>query len=270
MGNLYVSDLDGTLLRSDETLSKFTVDTINELTSNGMLFSYATARSLVTAKKVTKGLTTRFPLIVYNGAFIMDHVTEEILLANYFGDEISEVFESLFENDIYPIVYAYIDGVEKFSLIPEKCTIGMRKFIRSRDGDQRMNIVRQPVELTKGNTFYITCIDKPEKLGPFYIKYRDRYHAVYQRDIYTGEQWLEIMPKAASKANAIKELKKRLKCEKLITFGDGKNDIDMFEISDESYAVKNADEELKAVATAVIESNNHDGVAKWLRGHVSF
>ena len=50
---LYVSDLDGTLLRSDETISEYTCNVINKLTENGGLFSYATARSYVTAKKVT-------------------------------------------------------------------------------------------------------------------------------------------------------------------------------------------------------------------------
>ena len=55
-----------------------------------------------------------------------------------------------------------------------------------------------------------------------------------------------------------------LKCEKLIVFGDGKNDIDMFELADESYAVQNADEDLKKYATAIISSNDEDGVAKWL------
>ena len=55
-----------------------------------------------------------------------------------------------------------------------------------------------------------------------------------------------------------------LKCEKLIVFGDGKNDIDMFQIADESYAVANAHEELKKHATAVILSNDEDGVARWL------
>lgn len=268
MNSLYVSDLDGTLLRGDETLSQFTIDTINELTSKGMFFSYATARSLVTAKKVTRGLNTHFPLIVYNGAFIMDNVTEEIILANYFEDDIAEVFEDLFENNVYPIVYAYINGEEKFSFIPKKCTEGMHKFIHSRSGDKRINIVKNLTELIKGDTFYITCIDTPEKLEPFYRKYRDKYHVVYQRDIYTGEQWLEIMPKKTSKSNAIKELKEILKCKNLVTFGDGKNDIDMFEMSDESYAVENADGELKAIATRVIESNNDDGVAKWLRVNV--
>lgn len=51
MKTLYVSDLDGTLLRKNETLSPYTIKTINALTSSGMSFSYATARSLNTAKK---------------------------------------------------------------------------------------------------------------------------------------------------------------------------------------------------------------------------
>lgn len=268
MSNLYVSDLDGTLLRSNETLSQFTIDTINDLTSKGMLFSYATARSLVTAKKVTKGLDTHFPLIIYNGAFIIENVTEEILVAHYFENDIAEVLEELFSNNIFPIVYAYINGVEKFSYISEKCTVGMQKFLQSRNGDKRTNIVNRSDELVKGDLFYITCIDTPEKLAPFYKKYKDKYHVVYQCDIYTGEQWLEIMPGKASKSNAIKELKEKLKCEKLITFGDEKNDIDMFEMSDERYAVENADDGLKAIATKIIESNNNDGVAKWLKENV--
>ena len=47
-------------------------------------------------------------------------------------------------------------------------------------------------------------------------------------------------------------------------FGDGKNDIDMLELADEAYAVANAVDELKAIATGVIRSNNDDGVARWL------
>lgn len=40
-----------------------------------------------------------------------------------------------------------------------------------------------------------------------------------------------------------------------------------FRISDECYAVENAVEELKAIATGVIGSNEQDGVAKWLLEH---
>ena len=43
--------------------------------------------------------------------------------------------------------------------------------------------------------------------------------------------------------------------------------MDMFKIADECYAVSNAVDELKAIATGIIDSNNNDGVAKWLANH---
>lgn len=264
MKTLYVSDLDGTLLRSNQTTSEFTNAVINRLTEQGMVFSYATARSLVTAKKVTMGINASIPLIVYNGAFVIDNATEQILISNYFNQEIETVFAELFSREVYPIVYSYINGAEKFSFIEDRSSAGVRAFLKMRKDDIRRNPVQNIASLTQGDCFYITCIDETERLKPLYEKFKDIYHCVYQRDIYTNEQWLEIMPKAASKSNAALQLKKYLKCDRLVVFGDGKNDIDMFEIADECYAVENAVAELKEKATAVIQCNEEDGVAKWL------
>ena len=52
--------------------------------------------------------------------------------------------------------------------------------------------------------------------------------------------------------------------------GDGKNDISMFLAADECYAMGNAVPELKAIATAVIDTNNNDGVARWLLENRNF
>ncbi len=261
---LYVSDLDGTLLRSDEALSEYTIGVINSLTEKGMIFSYATARSFVTAKKVTKGLNAKIPLIIYNGAFVADNASGERLIENYFDDTVYELLDVLFENEIYPIVYSYIDGREKFSFVPQLCTCGMKAFLESRRGDVRTNAVNVLTDLKAGDIFYITCIDEPEKLRPMYEKYKDLFHCVYDKDIYSKKQWLEFMPKNVSKANAVKQLQELMSCEKAVVFGDGKNDIDMFKSADEAYAVENADDELKKYASAVILSNDDDGVAKWL------
>ena len=267
MKTLYVTDLDGTLLRSNERTSEFTNQTINDLAARGMLFSYATARSYVTASKVTKGLSAHIPLIVYNGALVIDHGTGEIMLANFFEPQIRDLLRELFAHEIYPVVYSFIGGVEKYSYIPHKCTWGMQDYINSRSGDKRENPVSCADDLLQGEIFYISCIDEPEKLAPFYEKYKAQYHAVYQKDIYSGAYWLELMPLSASKSHAAAQLKAQLGCDRLVVFGDGKNDIDMFQIADESYAVENAAPELKAVATGVIGSNNDDAVAKWLLAH---
>lgn len=261
---LYVSDLDGTLLRSDETVSGLTCDAINELVENGMLFSYATARSYRTASKVTHGLSAEIPLIVYNGAMIVDNTDGSHISVCSFGSEAHDILTELLAHEVYPIVYSIIDGEEKFSYIPEKCTPGMAQFVASRRGDVRENIVSSADELYRGDIFYFTCIGERERLEGFYDLLRKKYHCVFQVDMYTNAQWLEIMPREATKANAARRLARQLGCDRLVAFGDGVNDIELFRAADEAYAVENAADELKAAATGIIGSNDSDGVARWL------
>lgn len=261
---LYVSDLDGTLLHSNELISEQSCNIINTLIEKGMIFSYATARSIHTASKAARGLDAKMPLIVYNGAFILDNASKERICTNIFSaEDAEEIFTILNDHDIAPIVYSLMCGKEKFSYNTEKLSQGLRDFIGTRKGDVRDN-PQQGDDLLNGEVFYFTCIDGADKLYPVYRLIKDRFNCLYQQDIYSGEQWLEIMPKAATKANAVLQLKEIYHCDKIVSFGDGLNDIPMFEISDECYAVENAADELKAIATAVIGSNNGDGVAKWL------
>ena len=270
MKTLYVSDLDGTLLTPEQTLSKVTVDTINELVNKGMIFSYATARSLITARQVTIGLDTNIPVIIYNGSFVVESATGKHLLSNTFSEaQARKVLDTLLAREIYPIVYAFVDGDEKFSYCREKESRGTKIFNDTRRGDVRDNPVSCPQELYRGEIFHITCIDEPQILLPIYERYKDEFACVYHVDIYSGEQWLEIQPVGATKAEAISALKVLLGCDRLVCFGDGKNDVSMFEIADECYAVENADEQLKRMATAIIPSNINDGVAQWLKQHFS-
>ncbi|MBP3794204.1 MAG: HAD family hydrolase [Ruminococcus sp.] len=268
MKTLYISDLDGTLLTSDQRTSDYTNKTINELTNKGMLFSYATARSFSTSKIVTTGLKVKMPIIVYNGTLIKDGTTGDVLIKNTFEKQkTEELLYDLIQNGVYPIVYSFTDGAEHFSYIREKVSKAESEFLFTRKGDPRDKPVESLAELNSGEVFYFTCIDEQRKLEPIYNKYKDIHKCFCQRDIYTGEQWLEILPEAASKANAVKQLKKLTGCDKTVVFGDGINDIDMFLTADESYAVENADPALKHLATGIIASNNDDGVAKFLLEH---
>ncbi len=262
MKTLYVTDLDGTLLGPEQKVSAYTERVINEFVGRGMLFTYATARSGETAAQVTEGLLTSAPRVLYNGAFAVG-ADGSIIVKNTFEDTAAPVIDSLLESGVYPIVYSLIDGREKFSYLPDKLTKDGAEFIATRKTSVRRNPVLSAGDLYKGDAFYLTCIDAPTKLAPLYEKFKNDFSCVYQRDIYSGAQWLEIMPKAATKANALAEIKRMLGC-RLVVFGDGKNDAEMFRAADESYAVENACEELKFMATAVIGKNSDDGVAKQL------
>lgn len=267
MRTLYVSDLDGTLLTSDQRLSPFTVDTLNQLIGRGMLFSYATARSYITASRVTAGITPPIPVIAYNGAWMLENGTGRVLSrCGFTAEEAREIFDTLTSHGVWPIVYSVVDGVERFSYCPRRCNQGTLDFNATRRGDPRERPTDE-ANLCDGEVFYFTCIDAPEKLLPLYERYRDRFQCVYSRDIYGGEQWLEMMPRKATKADAMLELKRMFGCDRVVCFGDGFNDLPLFAAADEGYAVANAVEELKQAATGVIGGNNEDGVARWLLEH---
>ena len=271
---LYVTDLDGTLLNRQDRINPDSVSIINELVKNGMLFTYATARSLVSASVVTEGLSTDFPVIIYNGAFIIHPSTGEILSEQSFtAQERQRVIEVLDEYDISPLVYSYVEGIERVSWIVSRVNDGIRRYINNRKvTDRRFRPISSKEELYQGEMFYYTCIGEREELQPVYdlISKDTRFRCTLQQELYRPEYWCEIMPAKATKAEAVMQLKKLWNCDRVVSFGDAINDIPMFEISDECYAVENAVEELKAYATGIIDSNENDGVARWLKEHAVF
>lgn len=264
---LYVTDLDGTLLNSNDRISQYSIQTINGLVAKGMQFTYATARSLVSASVVAKGLSTTIPVIAYNGAMIIHPDTGEVIDSlSFTEEEAGYVSGILKKNGGNPLVYAYVDGVERVSYVKGRENDGIRHYLDVRKGDRRFRPLADETCLYQGDIFYFTCIADREELLPLYELFvqDERFRVTLQQELYRPEYFLEIMPKKASKAEAIRRLKEIWHCDKVVSFGDAVNDLPMFEVSDECYAVANAVPELKARATAVITSNDEDGVAKWL------
>jgi hydroxymethylpyrimidine pyrophosphatase-like HAD family hydrolase len=142
----------------------------------------------------------------------------------------------------------------------------MRRYLNLRKGDRRLNPLVSYDNLYEGDVFYFTCIGEKEELLPIYNTLAESayYNCTLQQELYREEYWCEIMPKKATKANAIQQLKELWNCNRVISFGDAINDIPMFQISDECYAVENAVPALKKIATGIIAGNEQDGVAKWL------
>ncbi|MGN0479736.1 MAG: HAD hydrolase family protein [Hominenteromicrobium sp.] len=268
---LYISDLDGTLLCPEVCLSPFTAETIRRLVREGMLFSYATARSFNTAGKVTGALgRIHLPVIVYNGEAIADAADGTILNAVYFTPEETSFLRTVFMRaGLRPVVYSRAGGdaaSERVAYLPDHPSRGLQNYLDSRKGDRRLCAVT-PETLYDGRAFYFTMIedDAARCEAPYReVLASERFNVLLQKDVYSDTYWFEVMPKAASKANAVRRLASLYGCGRIVCFGDGDNDRSMFRIADESYAVANAAESLKAEATAVIGSNREDGVAKKL------
>lgn len=265
MKTLYITDLDGTLLRGDQTLSDFSANALNELLEKGVCFSYATARSASTAGSVMKKVKEPTAAVVYNGAFIVETKSEERLVSNVFlPKESSSFLNTALSLGIYPRVYALMDGAERFTYTKEHLeSEGAVEYFRTRAGDKRARI-GSLAELYEGEIFLISCCNKREVLLPLYESLKDRCHCHFYKDNYSSDYYLELVPEGATKEKGALKLKELFGCDKVVAFGDGVNDIPLFKAADECYAVANACSELKAIATAVIGSNEDDSVVKWL------
>lgn len=265
MKTLFISDLDGTLLRSTSQISRESCEIINDLTAQGACFSYATARSSYTALSVTEGLVCRLPVITKNGTFIEDLATRDISWKNVFSDEeAEEIYSMIRRNHLYPMVNSWKDGKELYYYNSAAVTEEIQWFLDTHKNDKRIVPLQGESDILSGEIFYFSCIGTGEMLQEAYDEIRQKYRCILSKDTYVDKMWLEIMPMQATKAHAALQLKSMCGCDYLVVFGDGLNDIPMFQLADESYAVQNAVKELKEIATGTISSNQDDGVARWL------
>ena len=264
---LYVTDLDGTLMRGDETISAYTVRTVNELVAQGLAFTYATARSVESARTIAGELKLELPVVTRNGTVLADNNTGRHLeKAVFTEDEVSLLKEWLPELPSTGFVSCFIGDEMIKTYIPGPHTPGMEKYLEKGRNDRRLRPVDDAEALFCGSPGYVTLIDDREKIAPIYERLRayTGWECVFQKDTYWEEYWLEICPRNCTKAKAVLKLKEELGFGKLVVFGDSVNDLSMFRAADEAYAVANALEEVRNAATAVIGSNEEDAVAHFL------
>lgn len=262
---LYVTDLDGTLLRSDTTISDYSKETLNRLIEEGVMFTYATARSYMSASPLVKDLNLCCPAVIFNGVFVVDPKTGRHIIENVYSAECQALARDFFVSEnIAPLVYSNIDGRERVSYLKSRSD-EVASYVNSRKGDKRLRPVNDYAELFKGDIFYFTVIDpKNIPLLDSVFTADNGFARNVQRDTYYDMIWYEIYDKSASKANAVMQVKELMKADDLICFGDNFNDVSMIKAADVGVSVENACEELKKLSDFVIESNNNDGVARFI------
>ena len=102
---LYISDLDGTLLRPDGTLSLSSRDELNRLIADGLHFTVATARSVASIRHLLAGLDLRLPVVNLNGALLSDVSSGRHQSVQTIAPEIAAVvYEQIRATGQYPFI----------------------------------------------------------------------------------------------------------------------------------------------------------------------
>lgn len=266
MKTLYVSDLDGTLLDSSGHLSKFTTDTLNQLIAEGVNFTVATARSISSAGGLLDDLNFKIPGVMMNGVFLTNIPKKQEVYVNKFSNEVAQkVIDVFMKHNRPPLVFSFNGEYIETEFTKLKNDYE-RQFVAKR---QKLYRRFEQVEnyALNGNVVYINGIDEKETMQAIAdelktvegIKF-SHYLDTYSKDKY----FVEVYVESAGKWNTIKRLKEMHGFDRIVAFGDNANDVEMLKNADLAVVVGNALQPALEVADVVIDTNDNDGVAKYL------
>ena len=263
---LYVSDLDGTLLDSSAQISSKSTELLNKAIKNNANFTIATARTPATIVPILKNINMKLPVIAMNGCSIYDIKTNKYLHTTCIIPELIPELKRLITNaDLN--AFAYTMKNDKLFVYHNKLTNPYQiNFYNERKSSNLKTFIESDLP-DNSKVLYFTIIDTENKINKLYNKIKDmpqlsviKYADIYNKNVFN----LEIYNHLSSKSNAINYIKKHFNFDRLITFGDNLNDIPMFKISDECYAVENAVQQLKDISTKTIGLNIDNSVAKYI------
>jgi Cof subfamily protein (haloacid dehalogenase superfamily) len=275
MEKLYIlTDLDGTLLRSNSTLSTFSIDIFTSAIEAGHFVSYATARSYTSSQTLVSAIPWQFPIILYNGALLFDPVSKKTVGGAWLAHELTHEVVALGKDyDQVPLLFLMDENQQELVLHEPLRRIGELGFYDSRPNDRRFHqIPSLHINHPEKKVMIVTYIGVYEELKPFYEELKLRYgtdiYLHFSLDTYLKEQYfLEISHPLANKGTACLKWAELVDClpEQIVVFGDNINDLGMFEASGKRLAVSNARPELIEKADSLIASNDEDGVAHYIQ-----
>lgn len=272
---LYVSDLDGTLLDSNSQLSEETIAVLNELiTERGVNFSIATARTPATVMNIMERVPMRLPMVVMNGAAMWNNAERKFESMSAIDlmtvDEVCGIFEL---HGLHPMVYRR-NGNRLFVNHYGTLSSQEKAFVAERTGLALKHFQLNDFFYKRraGNPLLIFSMNEYDRLKPVYEEISEEVDCSveFYRDIFDSDAgMIEVYAPGVSKAVAVRRLADKVGAERLVVFGDNRNDIPMMRIADLAIAPENAMPEVKAVAHKIIGANTTHSVAHYIASSIS-
>ena len=260
------TDMDGTLLDPKGQLDLPRLEKIlDKLDQCDIRFVIATGNEVHRMRQLLGHLTERVVLVVANGARIFEN--NELIQAQTWDDAMVDKALGHFKGrecqDQFVVTAMNGGFVKKGTVFTELDKFMTPEMIEKLY--QRMNFVDEFDSSLFGGVLKMSMVVGEERLDSVLQEVNDLFDGRV-RAVSSGYGCIDILQDGIHKAWGLEELLKRwnLKPEQIMAFGDSENDIEMLELAGISYAMENAEEAVKRIATKVAPANSQAGVYKVL------
>lgn len=254
---MIATDLDGTLLTKDHSVTERTRAALAAAMDAGALVVLSTGRMLASTMRYVNALNVNAPFICFNGALTYDHMLKRPVQEKRLSRDVARAVclaaerEGLYvqafwgdrfyygerrpQTDYYEQIH-HLEGVQADGPLSESIPCGVYKLlfiVKSGDGPKCLSMLRSQfagvVDAAQSSDVLVECVAEGVSKGASLFK--------------LGAS-LEIAP------------------SEIMAFGDQSNDLSMITSVGHGYAMANADESIRRQARFVAPPNSEDGVAQ--------
>lgn len=254
---LVAMDLDGTLLNDQKEITQFTVETLMKIKEQNIILVISSGRMMEAINKFQAALGLKCYRSAMNGAYIVDEESRPIFSKQFQPEVLQEIVSHLVEKK----VFFNLSTEDTLYCLSEDEVLKRRNYgvkIKFLTAEEMLSGTPEKVNRLIVETTNMSLL---HEISDYIQK---EYHLEITK---SARHNIEVMPEKVNKGNGLRIICSHVGIPRLNTlvFGDGENDMSLFEVAGIKVAMMNACASLKNKADIITESNNDDGVAKVLR-----
>ena len=254
---MFISDLDDSLLRDDQTIGERTVRALKALEARGVTIALASGRMYSAMRRYVEQLGVTAPAITLNGAMIVDTLTGRPLSRMFIEPDLAR--EALQECERMGLYVQSYD--EQGYFFERECEFS--RYYERVSGVKGGVLGRPASECVSGPMPKIVTINTPERTRELLPVLKERFAGRLEVAI-SKPMYIEMTHPRANKGDALRSLCERMgvaPCE-VMACGDGLNDLGMIGLAGLGVVVANAREAVRAQADVVCPANEEEGIAQ--------
>ena len=255
-GLLFATDLDGTLLADDMTISREKLEAIEYFKSEGGLFTFVTGRIPAGAGHVAEIVKPNAPVACIQGGGLFDYRTNTLLWAVEMSHEVFDLVDYITE--LYPTAGVELNVADKIYFCKKN------KYTEKHRLDERFDDLTCVMREVPEPFSKVLIIDEADRI-PAIAKALHEHPLAEKFDFVQSLDWYyEILVKDTNKGKGLLKLCDMLGVDikNTIAVGDNDNDETLLTTAYRSYAVANATPLAKKSAKFMTVSNNESAIAK--------